>query len=191
MKKLLLTAAALPLLLTAVPAHADVTTGTGVVTGSLQYTTGGVPDPTGLCTPSAWQLSAQTNSAIPGGGAAVVHLVGAEFVGTVNFVINATDSVGACASTEDEFGTIATTSSINGSNPAIGSSLTCSNVSGGFIRAFTHIHIGVTASCTINSNTFASVLIPLEVEMVPTQPPALGTATKSWAVNGPFVFQGS
>jgi hypothetical protein len=175
-----LCAVAVPVLgMSAAPliASADVVgnVGGGVISGSVRYSSGGVPTtPLVNCVTGTWHLESTA-------AAVVVALVHDEYAGQVTITADG----GSCAAMWAEGGNL--TSTIAGTNTSTGGTLQCGTLSGIYERVGTEVNVVLNGACSINGAPSTSVRVAVVGPFVPDQPQ--NNLVKGGQFNGTFALE--
>lgn len=149
-------AVAAPVLITAalpLQAAADQNFGAGVLSGTVNYSVGGVPtNPLGNCVNVTWTMDTATIAGVPA-AAVVVDFLNDAYAGPVTI----TSTGSSCAAMWAEGGNVSAT--IAGTGPK--GSLTCSTMSGIYQRVGTDVVLVLTGSCSVDLHPsgFARVVV--------------------------------
>jgi hypothetical protein len=154
--------------------------GGGVVTGNVTFSGAGVP-------PASSQTCAPTSFAFTGAADGfILNTVGTEYAGPVTLT-GSGGSICETASHGDGPLTISAAGQVG-----TGSSVSCPNLVGSFIRVLTQVTALVSGTCTVNGYATASVTFVGTPQFVPTDGGGATTPIRNAQFAGPFsVLAGS
>jgi hypothetical protein len=163
-----------PILLFAGPAAAqDMNVGSGGVTGNVTFNNGtGVPVASTACVADNWSFVGSASGV-------VIDIANNEFVGNLSLASSVPGS-STCAVGGAESGTMSIVA--DSTNQTSIGHLSCS-LSGGYLRLFTHVHVDLRGTCTINLKTDPAEFIA-EGEFAPTA--THGAATNPYVDHASF-----